>query len=172
MLFVGVIRSSTSLRAVLLRPVVPYRLPGPGEIGGPAYRLESMPLEESRMGSERQRRTAARLLEDWSALGEVSALDAFTLARVLRVLLETRAGAARTRPHLPPLDPGEEKRVFRPTAAHPRGYRGTRDRPPKAGLPRPYDLRRWLASSEGVNVLLRRLSHHWPRARSILLKFG
>src|SRR6185503_13150818 len=55
---------------------------------------------------------------------------------------------------------------------HPRGYRGTRERPPKPGLPRPYDLRRWMVSPEGVNLLLRRPGHHWPRARSILEKEG
>src|SRR5688500_16344088 len=72
-------------------------------------------------------------LDSWDALGEVRKLDAGVLFHLVNVLLHS----------LPEEDIGSRPLTFepapptfRPTAANPRAYKGTKDRPPKRGQPR------------------------------------
>lgn len=118
--WIGAVRSGTGIEAIVLEPVAPFRVSRPGDLVGTAYRIGRIPLAEGRLPADCPRGDCRRLLSDWSALSEVKALDAPTLARAIRVLLGTRLAAGREERHLPALDPDEEKRRFRPTAAHPR----------------------------------------------------
>ena len=108
------------------------------------------------------RLSAARLSAAWRDLapaptsagcsGEVAprrALDALLLVLEQSVADPASLCAAPPPPPPPPRRP-------RRTAAHPRGYAGTKARPPKAPRPRPLDLRTLACSRAGLSQLLER----------------
>ena len=100
-------------------------------------------------------------------------LDAGVLHDVCVLLIETVPAPCEERlENLPPLDPDEDKRIFRPTAAHPRAYRGTHDRPRKHRGPERIDLRCYVMSSMNRNRVLARLRTHWLEARDLLQAEG
>ena len=133
--------------------------------------LRSSRLEDTSPSGEETPRTE-RLLAAWRRLCSVRQLNARVLADVLTVILETRSAPTKPKANLPALDPDAEKRVFRPTAAHPRSHRGKRDRRPKPRMPRPYDLRLYLLTPDAQTMTLRRLMPFWPEARDILVSEG
>ncbi|HET9954668.1 MAG TPA: hypothetical protein VFQ61_09190 [Polyangiaceae bacterium] len=102
----------------------------------------------------------------WAALGHVRGIDAQVLADVLTVLLETLPDP-QARPkrqanlEAAPAPP-------RATAAHPRGYRGTKSRPPKPALPERLDLRGDLISASDVARQLIALESYLPEALALL----
>lgn len=102
------------------------------------------------------------VLEAWEALGRVERLDATVLERVRTVLDHTVLDGTADDADVPPLVFEPEPRPFRPTAANPRAYKGTKDRPPKVRRPRPLDLRPHLARPRDVGVLLRELGAKDP----------
>ncbi len=114
-----------------------------------------------------------RLLGAWQRLAVVGSLDATVLRDVFIVLIETLPAPGVESPEHPPqLDSQEEKRTYRATAAHPRAYRGTRDRPPKRRGPERVDLRPYLISNKNRNAVLTRLRHFCPDAQRLLVVEG
>jgi hypothetical protein len=94
------------------------------------------------------------LLTSWEALALARGATAETLTHVLRVLLATVAGD-----EAPPLSLGHPWLTPPPerprrTAAHPRGYRGTLDQPPKRPQPAVLDVRPYLLHSRTLGALL------------------
>jgi hypothetical protein len=102
----------------------------------------------------------------WEILGRVSAFDARTLFHVLHVLICTLPEGEEA--DIPPLKIELPPPDFRPTAAHPRAYRGTKVRPPKAKRMAPVDLRPHLCVARDVNRLLRHLAPFLPEAKPLL----
>ena len=112
---------------------------------------------------------ADRLTVLWERLGAVrlrpGGPDANLIADTLELLLRT--GLARDQPRAERwIDPLRAPQPPPPaSAAHPRAYRGTKVRPPKAALPDAVDLRPLLCDPRGVGPLL---SDLWPRRRLAL----
>ena len=102
------------------------------------------------------------LLSAWAALAAVSDPDATTLRHVLTVLVETVALEPERWHALPPLRPVRLDPIRRATAAHPRAFQGTTDRPPKRPSPKTIDLRPYLRDRKGTRDLLSLLAPHWP----------
>ncbi len=115
-----------------------------------------------------------RLQSSWQALGTVRTPDADALLFVLVVLLET-AAVPDLIPALPPLTFGEPDAATsprKPTAAHPRAYKGTKHQPPKSGLPDAVDLRPYLCDVRSTALILTRLRPLAPLALRSLRALG
>lgn len=106
----------------------------------------------------------------WERLGHVSAFDAQILSHVLNVLVYTIPEGESA--DIPPLRIEPPPPAFLPTAAHPRAYRGTKDRPPKGKRMAPMDLRPYLCVASNVNRLLIHLAPFLPEANRLLERAG
>jgi len=162
---VSVVRKSDGLFAFLVgrsdRFCRPWILPGAKEVDlGPAdpYVERLVPLRDVPQARVQPLRS---VLEAWEALGRVDRLDAKVLERVQVVLHHTVPDGTTDR-DVPPLAFEPVPRPWRPTAANPRAYKGTKDRPPKIRRPRPLDLRPHLVRPRDVGVLLRKLGASDP----------
>ncbi len=110
-----------------------------------------------------------QILQSWKRLENVETLNDETLFDVLLVLLETVPDTTQKLCSLPPLDLRSEPRLFKPTAAHPRAYKGTKCRPPKdKQFPRT-DLRPYLSKPDAVNQILKKLNKFLPQVKKRLL---
>lgn len=98
----------------------------------------------------------------WDRLARAEQLDEDLLYALVSVLLHSQAQSwqqlSLPAPELRPV------RLTRPTAAHPRAYKGTKARQPKPALPA-QDLRPYLQDSRWVRHLLSSLKDHWPKVR-------
>ncbi|HEY3243244.1 MAG TPA: hypothetical protein VGM03_07825, partial [Phycisphaerae bacterium] len=104
------------------------------------------------------------LQASWNGLAEVKSLHADMLVRVLHVLTETLPDPDIDTTNIPPLRLPQPPRAHRPTAAHPRAYRGTRDRPPKPPQPQAVDLRPHLCAMRDERRVLAKLAAHFDAA--------
>jgi len=105
--------------------------------------------------------------ESWEALARVDRLDAEVLADLVTVVAYSLPDETAGRGPAP-LSLERERATWRPTAAHPRAYKGTKDRPPKPRMPARVDLRPHLANPRDVNALVRRLAPFGGEASSLL----
>lgn len=113
-----------------------------------------------------------RLLSSWKYLADVKTLDLNVLLHTLIVLLETDF-FIKEQQHTLSLRPLEiEVKAFKPTAANPRAYKGTKDRPPKQKSVINIDLRPYLCDVQGPTLILQRLKEHLPKALKLLSKYG
>src|SRR6185312_6527005 len=99
--------------------------------------LTRLPLPEASLRWPRELRALA---DAWRRLAEVRVASPDALADVLHALLDTVADPE-LEPAAGPLLRLELPRVVAPTANHPRAFRGTRSKPPRAPLPPAVDLR-------------------------------
>lgn len=100
-----------------------------------------------------------RLQSSWQALGAARTPDADTLLHVLLVLLETSVRPD-LMPALPALtfgEPGAAAAPHKPTAVHPRAYKGTKHQPPRPAPPDVLDLRPYLCDAHNTALILTRL---------------
>lgn len=91
--------------------------------------------------------------EAWLSLAAVKEIETWVQDAVLQVLLHTVADPAAGRPDLPALEIAPPPAAHKPTAARPRAYKGTKDRPPKPRRPAAMDLRPFLCSAAGLDRL-------------------
>lgn len=94
------------------------------------------------------------LWESWRYLARAPALDDRTLFHVLILVLRTVPGVTTPADPLPPLAAALPVRTFHRTAAHPRGYRGTKYQPPKPKEFPVTDLRPYLCRPDALRGLL------------------
>jgi hypothetical protein len=118
------------------------------------YQVDDVPLA----AVPKHLHPSPHLAAAWDRLAHAAPADPLALADTLLVLLSTvpslssqaiapvRLETARPRPG--------------PTAAHPRAFKGTHDKPPKAALPGRQDLRRHLCVAPNAQRLLGEL---WPQ---------
>lgn len=119
-----------------------------------------------------RRKDRRRLQASWAALGRVTQPDAETLVHLVTVLLGTVAWA--TGPSglsVPDLGPAAAVEP-RATAAHPRAYRGTKHKPPRARRADPLDLRPYLADPAQLRLVLQAFAPAFEGAREGLLASG
>lgn len=96
-----------------------------------------------------------RSLHDaWQALGNVHELSDTVRAHVETVLGVTAPGPAQTTAMSLPPWPALSATTPRPTAAHPRAYQGTTDKPPRPKSAPSVDLRPYLCDPKGQDWLL------------------
>lgn len=101
------------------------------------------------------------LLRSWQALQCVTAWNAEVLTHVLNVLVGTIADPTADVADIPALAVSEPVAPPRPTAAHPRAYRGTKYKPPKPPQPGPLGLRPHLCRVADEVRILERLRPHF-----------
>ena len=120
---------------------------------------EYLPLEETASGLVPDRDA---LLTAWKRLGAVQVPNEAVTADVVRILSSTFVLASERPSSLAPL--ASDLRVDRrPTAAHPRAFRGTTYQPPTAGAAPTIDYRPYLCSSRGVDMVLTVLVPTWAQ---------
>ena len=120
-----------------------------------------------------------QLAESWRYLSSSTAANADTLYHLLVVLLETvpdTSAAYRTAP-IDPLPAGWNETAvapvtIRPTAAHPRAYKGTKYQPPKARRLPETDLRPHLSQPRSLLAAIAPLGRFWHTVRPRLEKAG
>ncbi len=108
------------------------------------------------------------LLDSWDALRAVTAWNSEALAHVLHVLIGTIADPYADTSDVPAFTASEPPPRPKPTAAHPRAYRGTKYKPPKPPRPNPTDLRPHLCVPADEDRILARLSPHFEDAISLV----
>ncbi len=94
----------------------------------------------------------------WESLASVRELNADVQAAVQRVLQESIIDPDGDKPSLPPLLFDTPPPTHRATAANPRAYTGTKNRPPKTRRAEPIDLRPFLCSYEGSDRVIASLA--------------
>ena len=123
--------------------------------GQEGFVTELAPLSFEREPEHRE------LLQAWDALGAVREIRAEVLEAVRCVLLATVLDPEGERPTLERLEIAPPPPEHKATAANPRAYQGTKDRPPKPRRPEPRDLRPFLCVRGGqdrlVQLLMREL---------------
>src|SRR5512134_1750407 len=138
----GVVRGATRLDLLTYEAREPADREHPWKL---SHVCELRPLPNS---------SRAELWTAWNALERVTSWDEVTLNHVLTILRHTvpttdHAGA------LPALGPDvHPPPPPRPTAAHPRAYRGTRYRPPRPQQPEPLDVRPYLLERRHIDQVL------------------
>lgn len=99
-----------------------------------------------------------RLLAAWRSLAEVREPTREMLAAVRTVLTSSRIDPFGDEPRIEPLRIEPPPAPHVPTAANPRAYKGTKDRPPKPRRPESQDLRPHLCSFVAQDRLLAALA--------------
>ncbi len=130
------------------------------------YREHVVPLREVSMSEIDPLKS---VLRSWVELGHIERFDETTLVHLVNVLIHSLPEST-SRKNPAPLAFEPEPAAWRPTAANPRAYKGTKDRPPKLRKPKPIDVRPHLVNSLDVNALVVRLSPFERAARRLLKK--
>jgi hypothetical protein len=147
-------------------------------LGTSLYEIVELPLEllePSPKGSSTLRLPFLKkdqLIASWNYLSCVDELNAETLFHVLVILLETLSDPLESALMLPNLLVDSSTQAIKPTATHPRAYKGTKYKPPKSKEFPKVDLRLYLCDIKHQNQLLLRLSQHWDEALEKLNKMG
>ncbi|OKH34222.1 hypothetical protein NIES2101_39350 [Calothrix sp. HK-06] len=113
-----------------------------------------------------------QLIASWNYLSCVDELNAETLFHILVILIETAPDLLESEVTLQPLPVDSSKQIIKPTAAHPRAYKGTKQKPPKPKAFSKTDLKLYLCDKKHQNQLLLRLSKHWVEALKKLENVG
>lgn len=157
---VAIVRSSSGLGLLQSRRAADFVPPGEKNSSNLAslFEVEWIPVK-----SRQQPAALVELVGAWERLNRVGSSGGDVLADMLLVLLSTvpsakeEGGPSRRLDPLPP--------VRWPTAAHPRGFRGTKHKPPKAPEPLRGDLRPLPGALARTGSLL---SDLWPLRTSSL----
>ena len=128
---------NAELVAVTCRSVEALQPSAPRVASWPQWELEEVPIEALAAPLAKE---AASVMTAWGAIARVRMVGAETMANFLTILLET-VPDLRSRAGRAVLAKVDEAKPVRATAAHPRAFRGTKDRPPKRAKPSPLDLR-------------------------------
>ncbi|MEZ5403845.1 MAG: hypothetical protein R2729_29465 [Bryobacteraceae bacterium] len=138
--------------------------------GAPGYRTDAIPVAQAR---GELRRRIGRVLESWDFLRRVTAAGETALFHIAVVLLETVADPA-GRDSGDPLPPewARPHRTVRPTAAHPRAFRGTKSQPPKSAQLAAFDVRPHLCDARTPRDALSPLLKFRERVLPRLLEAG
>lgn len=113
-----------------------------------------------------------QLIASWNYVSCVDELNAETLFYILVILIETAPDLLESEVTLQPLPVESSKQIVKPTAAHPRAYKGTKQKPPKPKTFSKIDLRLYLCEKKHQNELLLRLSKYWVEALVKLERVG
>ena len=173
----AITRTRSRLTATILHTELPdaARLDSPTEADAVVFSawhtLETCELDDCDVFLTPQHQ---QLRRSWAALQNVTAPNVETLVHVCIVLLETVAGTEDGKELLPPLEWHRETvaPIRRPTAAHPRAYKGTKTQPPKLSLPDAVDLRPYLYDPQNLRLILMRLRPFWNDAAVQLRRVG
>lgn len=94
-----------------------------------------------------------KILNVWESLSHVENFDKNTLEQILLIEETTYCDFAELN-DLPPLALVENKKEFKPTAAHPRAYNGTKHQPPKTKKQTSFNLQPYLCNENSLNKIL------------------
>lgn len=167
---VSVLRRSDGLFACRIRRAVAFHPPLPDAEEARRDLTALDPYQESVEPLEEARQPWKSVLDSWKELGRVRTFDGNALSHLLNVLVHTLPDESGDDP--PPLTFEPEPAAWKPTAANPRAYRGTKDRPLKTKKSRTLDLRPHLSSPRDVNALLLKLAPFRQEAERLLNESG
>lgn len=171
---VAILRKPDEIVALVHRRAVPFEPPlmqaegclYAGSTDSP-YIEEVVPLASA---SEALVANKALLVRSWEALASVKDLNEEVLGAVLHVLMLTLPDPAVDTSGVAPLRFATPSDPTRPTAAHPRAYRGTKYKPPKRARPAPMDLRPHLCVPANEARLLKKLHPYFDQAAGIVAR--
>lgn len=160
LLRLAIVRSPSRLTLVQSRRCAAFVPPGDrnSSVLASHFEVEKFPLSGPRPPAG-----LAAVAEAWERLARAGAHGAEVLADVLLVLVSSVPSARQDLAPPPRLDTPSQPP--RPTAAHPRAFRGTKHKPPKASEPVTRDLRFLLCAPASTRSLLASL---WPARVSSL----
>lgn len=118
---------------------------------------EEQPYREVLRPPSRALEGHRELLDAWQSLAKVREIEPPVLEAVRLVLFCTVLDPEGERPTLPRLEIATPPAPHIATAANPRAYQGTKDRPPKPKRPAPRDLRPFLCVPGGQDRLVQLL---------------
>ncbi len=168
---ISVLRQPQGLLAIISSRQESFTRPGAtdsDELDLDPYREEIRPLADARLGKSGP---LATVPESWDSLAAVSRFDSQALYHMLNVLIHTLPGAS-TAAEAPPLKIEAPATPAKPTAAHPRAFRGTKAQPPKPRHSSPIDLRPHLCVPGDTNRLVVQLAPYLDAARQLLQAAG
>ena len=158
-------RTTSGLNAVVVRRPNAIVPPGPKTDWNGWLELVAIPLD-TYSGRSGQR----TLPYSWDELSRIEKGSAEALAHLLKLLIETIAVPCRLDQPSPrltlPIVPAK------PTAAHPRAYRGTKWRPPKGSSSTEHDLRSHLCDERHASALISELRPYAETAANLLVAAG
>ncbi len=168
---ISLLRRPTGLAALVSRRRQAFTRPRPVPVGEIEALAEIDPyVEEVRGLGKDSFPWWGDLRRSWESLGRVRTLDADTLYHTLHVLLYSLPEGEAS--GVAPLKIEPATAAMRPSAAHPRAYRGTKVQLPKLKQTAVVDLRPHLCSARDVNRLLAHLAPFLPDATRRLAQGG
>ena len=133
------------------------------------YEVKELPFNSLKSGDCQR---SGQMTDSWDYLSRVSDWNEETLFHLLVVLIETLPVYSKLEQTPPTLDFSDAPAQFQPTAAHPRAYKGTRDRRPKAKSLPTMDIRPHTCDRRSLVMILSRLSEYWVAAAEALSRVG
>lgn len=150
---IGIVRGDGRLTARLVRQVVVPDFESPEAVAqaGDWFEVVERPLQALELHVYPRK---VPLLDAWDALGQALPLSEEARAGVDLIMAETVLGSVSVEPGLPSAwELGGQEIRPAPTAAHPRAYRGTKYKPPRARGPAQMDLRPALCGTRRLGLL-------------------
>ena len=161
-------RSTTGLEAKISRCQSEFRPPiSDKPYWQNLYKTVLMPFKDIKASAVTRRLEAA-----WQRLEFVEKWDAATLTDVLVVLTESVAIDNAASRAIPILRAEPESEPPKPTAAHPRAFRGTKYKPPKLKRPTPVNLQMALCHPTNQAIALQTLWQYREQAIKPLCDLG
>lgn len=167
---ISIIRYPDELKAIVIKPVhkIPKDPYGLLKIElDDFYQVVEKPLDKDKSIMPEN---IIKLIKSWEYLKDIRQPDAKTLFNILVVLIETGPVCTQFRPQIKLPDLDYKKPEFKPTALHPRQYKGLR--PPKPGRFPKTDLRPFLCDKNLLKRILDKLSPKLNAALKLLEKAG
>lgn len=95
-----------------------------------------------------------KILSAWNDLSKVEGFDQKTLEQVLFIIKESQLDPFTELINIPILVLEQPEKVIKPTAAHPRAYKGTKYQPPKLKQPKEINLQPYLCDEKNISIIL------------------
>jgi hypothetical protein len=163
----AIVRSASRLTSVHSRRCAAFVPPGGrgSSVLASLFDVDKIPLPGPRLPT-----ALVKVAEAWERLSDAGAHSAGVLADALLVLVSTVPSAANDA--VPALQIGTRPSPPRPTAAHPRAFRGTKSKPPRTSEPTRRDLRPLLCAPVSTRSLLTPLWHSRASSLNRLRQLG
>jgi len=108
----------------------------------------------------------------WNYLQNIKIINKETLKQILIILLETQIDPCQVNNKLEILNLDFEELIIKPTAAHPRAYKGTKYKPPKAKQTLEINLCPYLSDEKNIYLILRKLEKFKTEVLEELIKIN
>ncbi len=108
----------------------------------------------------------------WNYLKNIKIISKETLKQILIILLETQIDPYQINNEIETLNWDFEEPIIKPTAAHPRAYKGTKYKPPKSKQMLDINLCPYLCDEKNIYLVLAKLEKFKTEVLEELIKIG